>query len=105
MMSYLPVLESFGMETLGDVQQFIEENSEDAYQLALAQLAITELDILSSNTALQYLSLVWVLKRGGGRDGLKSLYDIINGEQDTNDMLADMMLSQAETLSFMKIKH
>lgn len=104
MMSYLPVFESFGLETLGDVQRFIDENSEDAYQLALAQLAITELDILSSNTALQYLCLVYVLKHGGGREGLKSLYDIINGEQDTNGMLADLMLSQAETLPFMN-KH
>ena len=102
MMSYLPVLESFGLETLGDVQRFIDENSDDAYQLALSQLAITDLDILSSNTALQYLCLVYVLKHDGGRDGLKSLYDIINGESDTNGMLADLMMEQAKTLSFMQ---
>ena len=104
MMTYLPVLESFGLETLGDVQHFIEDNSEDAYQLALSQLAITDLDILSSNTALQYLCLVYVLKHDGGRDGLKSLYDIINGESDANGMLADMMMEQAATLSFMQEK-
>ncbi|MBO4839909.1 MAG: hypothetical protein J5524_02280 [Bacteroidaceae bacterium] len=101
MMSYLPVLESFGLETLGDVQRFIDENSDDAYQLALSQLAITDLDILSSNTALQYLCLVNVLKQNGERDGLKSLYDIINGENDTNYMLADLMIEQAKTLPFM----
>ena len=102
MMSYLPVLESFGLETLGDVQRFIDENSDDAYQLALSQLAITDLDILSSNTAMQYLCLVYVLKHDGGRDGLKSLYDIINGESDANGMLADLMMEQAKTLSFMQ---
>ena len=102
MMFYLPVLESFGLETLGDVQRIIDENSDDAYQLALSQLAITDLDILSSNTALQYLCLVYVLKHDGGRDGLKSLYDIINGESDTNGMLADLMMEQAKTLSFMQ---
>ena len=101
MMSYLPVLESFGLETLGDVQRFIDENSDDAYQLALSQLAITDLDILSSNTAPQYLCLVNVLKQDGGRDGLKSLYDIINGENDTNYMLADLMIEQAKNLPFM----
>ena len=103
-LSYLPVLESFGLETLGDVQQFIDENGEDAYQLALSQLAITDLDILSSNTGLQYLCLVYVLKHGGGRDGLKSLYDIINGESDTNGMLADLMMEQARTLPFMNVR-
>ena len=102
MISYLPVLESFGLETLGDVQHFIEENSDDAYQLALSQLAITDLDILSSSTALQYLCLVYVLKHDGGHDGLKSLYDLINGESDANDMLADLMMEQAKTLPFMQ---
>ena len=104
MMSYLRVLESFGLETLGDVQRFIDENSEDAYQLALSQLAITDLDILSSNTALQYLCLVYVLKHDGGRDGLISLFNRINGENDSNSMLADMMLEQARTLPFMQKK-
>ena len=102
MMPYLRVLESFGMETLGDVQHFIDENSDDAYQLALSQLAITDLDILSSNTALQYLCLVYVLKHNGGRNGLKAFYDLINGENDANFMLADLMLEQAKTLPFMQ---
>ena len=102
MMSYLPVLESLGMETLGDVQRFIDENSDDAYQLAISQLAITDLDILSSNSALQYLCLVYVLKHNGGREGLKSLFDIINGESDANEMLADLMMEQAKTQSFMQ---
>lgn len=102
MMSYLPVLEAFKLETLGDVQHFIDENSDDAYQLAISQLALTDLDILSSNTALQYLCLVYVLKHDGGRDGLKSLYDLINGESDANGKLADMMMEQAKTLRFMQ---
>lgn len=103
-MSYLPVLESFGMETLGDVQSFIDENSDEAYQLALSQLAITDLDLLSSNTALQYLCLVYVLKHDGGREGLVSLYNIINGEEKVNEKLADLMLEQAKTLPFMQKK-
>ena len=101
-MNFLPLLESFGMETLGDVQQLIEENSEDAYQLALSQLAITDLDILSSAAALQYLCLVYVLKHDGGRDGLKYVYDTIHGEMEANGRLADLMLEQAETLRIKK---
>ncbi|MBQ7442468.1 MAG: RelA/SpoT domain-containing protein [Bacteroidaceae bacterium] len=100
-MSYLPVLESLGMETLGDVQRLIDDNSDDAHQLALSQLAITDLDLLSSNTALQYLCIVHVLKHGGGREGLKTLFDHINGESDANAMLADMMMEQAKSLPFM----
>ncbi len=104
MMPYLPLLESFGMETLGDVQRFIEDNSEDAYLLALSQLAVTDLDILSSSTALQYLCVVYVLKNYGGRKDLKFIYDTINGKNDANEILADMILEQAKSLAFMQEK-
>lgn len=101
LMSFLPVLEAFGFETLGDVQRFVDENSDDAYQLALSLLAITDFDILSSSTALLNLCLVHVLKQGGGHEGLKAVYDTLNGEDDTNDVLADTILGQAMTLPFM----
>lgn len=102
LMPFLPVLESFGLVTLGDVQRFIEDNSDEAYQLALSQLAVTDLDILSSSAALQYLCLVHVLKHDGGREGLKAIFDTINGESTANAALADMMLEQAQTLPFMQ---
>jgi len=102
LMAYLPALESFGLETLGQVQRFIDEHSDAAYQLAVAQLAVTDLDILSSSTALQYLCVVHVLRQGGGREGLKSFYDIVNGDNESNGLLADAMFSQAETLPFMQ---
>ena len=102
LMPFLPVLESFGMETLGDVQHFIDENSDEAYQLAVSQFAVTDLDILSTSTALLNLSVVHVLKKGGGREGLKAVYDTLNGESDANGILADMIMEQAATLPFMK---
>ena len=105
MMNYLPILESFGLETLGDVQHFIDENSDDAYQMALSQLALTDLDILSSAVALQYLCLVYVLKHNGGHHGLKSIYDEINGVDESNERLADLTLEQAKTLRFMQTKN
>ena len=37
-------------------------------------------------------------------NGLKSLYDLINGESDANGIVADMMLEQAKTLPFMQKK-
>ena len=104
LMPYLSVLESFGMEAIGDVQRFIDENSDDAYQLAVSQLAITDLDILSSSAALQNLCLVHVLKQGGGREGVKAVFDTINGETPANDMLTNMIMEQAATLPFMNGK-
>ncbi len=103
MMSYVRVFEALGMETIGEVQKMIDDYSDDAYQFALTQLAITDLDIISSTTALQYLSLVYILKNGGGHKELKTFYDIINGVDDSNNALADMMLEQSKSLSFMQV--
>ena len=101
MMQFLSVFESFRFTNLGDIQQFIEENSEDAYQLALSQLAITDLDILSESIGLQNLCMVHVIKQGGGLYGIKAIYDAINGEQASNTALAEAILHQAQQLPFM----
>ena len=102
LMPFLRVLETFGLETIGDVQQFIDENSEDAYHLAIAQLAVTDLDILSETVGLQNLCLVRILKNGGGLAGLKAFYDKMNGEQDINAQLAVSVLKLASDLPFMQ---
>ena len=93
-MSYLPLLEDFGFETLGDVQRFVDDNSDDAYQLALSDLAVTDLDILSDTVGLQNLCFVHVVKNGGGVKELKRVYDKIYGTHDDNTSLAEKTLQQ-----------
>jgi hypothetical protein len=100
LMNFLPLLEAFGFETLRDVDLFIKENQEDAYQLALAQIAMTDLDILAENIGLQNLCLVYVLKQGRGREGLKFVFDTLNGENESNEILIDMIMELAKNLSF-----
>lgn len=102
LLPFLPVLEHLGMETLGDVERFINDNEEDAYQLAISQLALTDLDIIAENIGLQNLCVVHILKNGGGRMGLKAMYDILFDEQENNMTLADNMMRQATGLAFMQ---
>jgi ppGpp synthetase/RelA/SpoT-type nucleotidyltranferase len=102
LMPYLPILEGFGLETLGDLQRFIDSNGEEAYQLAVSQLAITDLDILAESIGLQNLCLVHILKTGRGRVGLRWFYDTINGTHDSNEVLADMLYEQVASLPFVK---
>lgn len=102
LMPFLPVLEYFHMETLGDVQRFIEANSDAAYQLALSQLALTDLDILSENIGLQNLCIVHALKNGFGSQGVQFIFDAINGKNSANALMADMIIEQAQNLPFMR---
>jgi hypothetical protein len=101
-MPFLPILESFKLETLEDVHNFIEENKDDACQLAISALAVTDLDILSETIGLMNLCFVYVLKKGMGRVGIKYIYDVINGEMDSNFILADVVVKQASGLPFMQ---
>lgn len=94
LMPFLPVLEHFGMESLGEVQAMVDELSDTAYQLALSQLAVTDLDILSESVGLQNLCIVWTLKHGGNREEVKLIYDTIYGANDSNTYLADAIIRQ-----------
>lgn len=94
LMPFLPILEHFGMESLGEVQAMADELSDTAYQLAVSQLAITDLDILSETVGLQNLCVVYALKRGGGHDDVKFIYDTLYGVNESNDLLADTIIHQ-----------
>lgn len=100
-MPFLRVLQKLGFETLGDVNRLIEENSDDAYRLAISQLGATDLDILSENIGIQNLCFVYVLKRGGGPAELCQIFDWLNGNNSKNMILAKQLFEQARALNFM----
>ncbi len=101
LMPFLAVLKSIGLQTLNDVNQMIQDNFDDAYQLALYQLGSTDIDILSSSIGIQNLCIVHILKNGMGKQGLCKMFDTVNGSTPNNVLLADMILEQASRLSFM----
>jgi len=101
MMQYLGVLRHLGMRTLGDVRQLISKNFDDAYQLALFQLGSTDIDILSETVGLQNLCIVYTLKQGKGVEGLKEMFDLLNGHSAQNEVIANFIMEQANRLSFM----
>ena len=101
-MNYLPILRHLGMKTLADVEQMKQANYDDAYQLALSWLGPLDIDILSETIGIQNLCIVHIIKNGGGISGLRRFFDSINGVQESNADLAEMVMSQAQRLSFGK---
>ena len=100
LMKWLPVLRLMGMNTLADIEHMITNYEDNAYQLALFQLGNTDIDILSESVALQNLCIVFILKNGGGKNGLVRLFDAINGRSDQNIDLANIIIEQARRLAF-----
>lgn len=101
---YLDVFKHLGFKTLGDLDRFIKENSDDAFQLAAFQLANTDLDIISSSLGVMSLITVYALKSGSGPLGLKDIFDILYGESDGNKQRAERLYEKASQLSFMQKK-
>ncbi|MBQ7272898.1 MAG: hypothetical protein IJR12_04730 [Bacteroidales bacterium] len=101
LMGYLEVFKMLQCKTLGDIAKIIKDNSEGAFQLACYQIGLTDLDIISSSIGPQDLCIAYIVKVGGGKVGLKMLLDIINGESDTNNMMAEILFEQTSNLPFM----
>ena len=100
----MPYLEAFKLmrcQTLGDIDRLIKEYSEPAYQIATYQIGLTDLDIISSSLAPQDICIAGILIKGAGKLGLKMLFDILNGESESNEMMAEFLLEQTKDLPFM----
>ena len=101
LLNFLPVFKALGCKTLGDIVKIIKEYSEGAYQIACYQIGLTDLDILSSSIAPQDLCIACILKNGSGRQGLKLMFDALNGESESNETMASFLMEQAMDLPFM----
>ena len=104
LMSYLSVFKLLGFKTLGDIADLIRDNADAAYQLACYQISLTDLDILASSVGPQNLCIAYLLKKGSGRAGIRLMLDALNGESESNDMMAEYIVEQAKGLSFMHTK-
>ncbi|MBR0083703.1 MAG: hypothetical protein IJP93_06425 [Bacteroidales bacterium] len=101
LMNFLPVFKAIGCHTLGDISRIIKQYSEGAYQIACYQLGLTDLDIISASLGPQDICIAYLLKNGGGKPGIKRLFDALNGESASNEALAELLMEQANDLPFM----
>ena len=101
LMNFMPVFKAMGCNTLGDITRIIKEYSEGAYQIACYQIGLTDLDIISSSIGPQNLCIAFILKRGGGRAGIKLMFDALNGPSESNESIAAFLVEQAQDLPFM----
>ena len=105
LMPYLEIFQWLEFHTLGDLERMIKGYSEAAFQLASYQMSLTDLDIISSSVGPQNLCIVYILKRGGGTAGLTRMFNLLNGESESNEMMAEYLMEQARDLPFMNEKN
>jgi hypothetical protein len=101
LMPFLSVFKALGCKTLGDISRMMKEYSEGAYQIACYQIGLTDLDIISSSLGPQDLCIAAILKKGGGRAGIRMLLDELNGPSDSNETMAEFLVEEISGLPFM----
>ena len=101
LMPYLAVFKAMGCKTLGDIDNLIKKYHEGGYQIACYQIGLTDLDIISSSLGPQDLCIAAIVKNGGGKRDITKLFDALNGESPSNEMMAEMLLEQVQDLPFM----
>lgn len=101
LMPYLTIFKALLCKTLGDVDRMIKKYSEGAYQIACYQMGLTDLDIVASSIGPQNLCIAYILKNGGGKIGLVRLFNKLLGESESNEMMAEVLMEQAQSLPFM----
>ena len=62
--NYIEQLKFLKVTKLGELQRMLDQNEKLAYQLAYKSLKGTELDIITSNTTLRFLTRAYLLKNG-----------------------------------------
>lgn len=101
LMPYLSIFKALLCKTLGDVDRIIKKYSEDAYQIACYQMGLTDLDIVASSIGPQNLCIALILKNGGGKAGITQLFNKLLGDSESNEIMAELLVQQANSLPFM----
>ena len=64
-------------------------------------MGLTDLDIISASVGPQNLCIAYILKNGGGREGIRNLFDELLGTLHSNDAMADHLVEQSKDFPFM----
>lgn len=99
-MHYLPGLWNIGIQTLGDLDKMIKENSDNAYLLAAMQLNQTDLDIVASTIGIRNLCIVHMLKSGKGEAEIAEFFNKVDGWPEQSLRKAKSLMKYADKLNF-----
>lgn len=99
LLPYYPVFAAMKVKTIADLEKIKSDYSEDAKRLALYRMGNLELDIMSSTVAVNNLCIVYIIKNGFGQKGIKYLFDIISGVNESNEQKAAKIIKQAEAIN------
>ena len=99
---FLKVFKAFEFKTLKDVDDFVKEYSDLAYEFSIRQFDGKDIDIISSVAGPLALSVVFILSKGMGEQIIKKLLDSVYGPRKTNEKQAARLMEIGRTMGLSK---
>ena len=99
---FLKVFKAIEFKTLKDVDDFVKEYSDLAYEFSIRQFDGKDIDIISSAAGPLALSIVFVLSKGMGEQIIKKLLDSVYGPRKTNEKQAARLMEIGRTMGLAK---
>jgi ppGpp synthetase/RelA/SpoT-type nucleotidyltranferase len=96
--SYIEQLSYLKIKSLGDLKRMLELNEKLALQLATRSISGTELDIITSNTALRYLTRAYLLKNGYSENQIIKFLMLSVKDEVRASRQAKMLLNTFESI-------
>lgn len=95
---YLTIFKNLKFKSIADVEQLKKDYSDFAFQLALIQLAETDIDILADTIGIRNLCLTYIYHNGGSVYDLKEFFDTLEGEKASNIKNAERTFSALQKI-------
>ena len=99
---FLNVFKAFRFKTLKDVDDFVKEYGNLAYEFSIRQFDGKDIDIITSVAGPLALSIVFVAKNGMGEPIVKRLLDLVYGERKSNEKLASKLMQICRSMGLTK---
>lgn len=100
--NYLRVFKMFNFKTLKDLDDFVKNYSDMAYEFSVRQFSGKDLDIITSAAGLLALCIVYVLDKDMGVNIVKYVLDTLYGERKNNEKLAKKLTEIGKTMGLVK---
>lgn len=99
---FLNVFKAFRFKTLKDVDDFIKEYFDLAYEFSIRQFDGKDIDIITSLAGPLALSIVYVVKNGMGEQIIVRLLNLVYGERKSNAKQATKLMQICRSMGLTK---
>ncbi len=100
--NFLKVFKSFGFKTLKNLDDFIRQYSDLAYEFSIRQFSGKDIDIITNATGPLALSVVFVLSKDMGENVVRLVLDAIYGERKMNERMASRLTNIGRSMGLIK---